>query len=199
MLVILGSASPRRKDMISSLINDFEIVKPDVDESLIEGEDPVDYAIRIAEKKGMRALEISGAGSESRMIISGDTIVVLEKKIFGKPENHEAAVQMLLCLQGKTHDVISGLSITVADLEKNNTITLAEKTSVTFKQLSADAIEKYLSTINYIDKAGSYAFQHNGSMIIESYSGSTTNIIGFPLRLFFRMVIDMGLTEIFYS
>ena len=189
MRVILGSSSPRRFDLFTSLFSHFETVIPDIDETPLDGETPQEYAIRVAKEKAEELLPLFTAEADPVLLVTSDTLVTFRGEIFGKPHDYAHAADMLTRLQGNTHEVISSIALAVTG---SNTapkfFTGFESTSVTFKPLSQAAIEQYLNTVHYLDKAGSYAAQEYGDMIIEKIQGSMTNVIGFPLRLFFQML-----------
>jgi septum formation protein len=194
MKIILGSASPRRREILSGFFTDLQLFAPDADESLLPDELPSDYASRISLEKGLITLKSTSPPAPS-LIISCDTIVTMENRIFGKPADRKHAAEILGSLCGKTHKVITALTLIVRSDNSDKTISDAEISRVTFKHLKAAEIESYLDATDYSDKAGSYAFQQNRSMIIEKFAGSATNIIGFPLRLFFRLTSDAGITD----
>ena len=195
MDIILGSSSPRRKKILDSLFSNYTIIHPSADETILTGETPEQYAARISQLKADAIIASLGPVESEKLAITADTIVTIEGEILGKPADHEDAVTMLKKLNGKTHYVIT--SMTVAHLNKNviKVVTQSEKTAVTFKKMNADEINHYLSLIDYTDKAGSYAFQEYRELIIEKISGSATNVIGFPLTLFFSILSKMGLPE----
>ncbi len=129
------------------------------------------------------------------------SIIEKEKEIYkdqflkaGKPENIVNAKKTLKFFSGKTHDVISSITLVYKDIETIK-ITGSEKSRVIFKKLTDIIIREYLNIIDYSDKAGAYAIQEHGKMIIEDVHGSVSNIIGFPLRLFFRMLNGMHILE----
>lgn len=192
MRVILGSSSPRRKTLLGQLISNFEIIVPDADESVQKNERAADYAQRVS---GLKAANITGQISFSHepfLVIACDTIVALDNAIIGKPQNHAHAVQMISSLEGRTHQVISSITLMLWEHNNHTTLTEAEYTDVTFKHLLASSIEQYLSRIHYMDKAGAYALQEYGDIIVDHVEGSRTNVIGFPLRRFFTMLSDLN-------
>lgn len=195
MNIILGSTSPRRKSILSGIFTSFRIIPPDVDETQQPSERPLDFARRISEEKSRTILTNGAIIDYPALVITSDTIVTIDGLIIGKPSDYSDAVNILSSLNGRTHRVITALTLLYmrdgADISIPSTG--FETTDVTFKKLDPDGIRLYLDSIEYHDKAGSYAFQENGSMIIEQYSGSVTNIIGFPLRLFFSMAAELGL------
>ena len=193
MVIILGSSSPRRREILSDLCPDMVLINPSVDEELTPGEGPVAFVRRISEEKA-RSL-YAGLENRSRetLIITGDTVVSIGETILGKPGNYDEACNMLRLLNDRTHAVISGLTLMHCANGHVRSFTGHETTDVTFKNLSDHDIHDYLNLITYLDKAGSYAIQYHGERIIDTVTGSVSNVIGFPLSLFFRSLSDMGL------
>jgi len=188
MDIILGSASPRRKDILSGILESFRILIPDIDETRLRGEEPVLYSRRMALEKADSLLSRYSPAVKT-LIITSDTIVVIDGRILGKPSSPENAVEMLKSLNGRTHRVITSVALSCIDPGGNKKSWVDHDiTHVTFKKLDDAGIRKYLSMIDYMDKAGAYAMQEHGRCIIEKYEGSITNIIGLPLRLIFRML-----------
>lgn len=194
MDIILGSGSPRRKFILEELFGEVKIFSPSVDETLFENETASQYTERVTNLK-MDAVLSGIILPESYCVITSDTIVSIDGKILGKPVSEEDAFSMLNMLSNREHAVITGLCLVL----KNNGSQIRfydnESTLVKFKILDDQIIKHYLGIINYSDKAGSYAIQEHGELIVDSISGSMTNIIGFPLRLFFKMINSSGLTE----
>ncbi len=193
MNIILGSSSPRRKELLKKIIDQFDISVPEIGEDIIQGELPIQYSERLSAEKA-NSIFPSLSKDQPSLLISCDTIVTLDNLIFGKPHNYNDAIDKLRFFSGKTHVVIS--SITLIHKELNTIIrTDSEKSFVTFKNINDDDINDYLNKINYMDKAGGYAIQEYGEHIINKINGSISNIIGFPLRLFFRMLYELSLLE----
>lgn len=197
MNFILGSGSPRRKSILEDIFGTVEIISPSVDESIKEDENAEYYAERIANLKMDAVISLVGE-REKYCVITSDTIVVIDGRILGKPESYDDAVSMLRLLSGREHYVLTGLSIGIYRSGKKTRIYGCEKTYVKFKILDDAVISRYLSIINYSDKAGSYAIQDNGEMLVESINGSLTNVIGFPLRLFFSMAGRSAAPDFFF-
>ncbi len=197
MKILLGSSSPRRKSILADLVDAFRIVHPSIEEHPLTGEIPENFATRIAEEKCRAILESCTAGDFPLLIITADTIVTIDGHVIGKPGDFDDAVSMISTLNGRTHRVITGLTLLTAERPEGpcRMLTRYETTGVTFKMLDRDGIVRYLTTIDYLDKAGSYAFQERRELIVEGFQGSATNIIGFPLRLFFPMLAEMGILE----
>ncbi|TAL37116.1 MAG: septum formation protein Maf [Spirochaetes bacterium] len=198
MRVILGSSSPRRRALLNELGIGFDTLSPDADETALPGETPRDYAVRVARAKAESALTIPDTGREPALLIACDTIVTIDGVIIGKPADRGDALRILGMLAGKTHSVISAVALVrVNGLTELRTG--AEESRITFKPLGREGLEAYLDSIHYMDKAGAYAAQEHGRHIIERIEGSVTNVIGFPLRLFFRMLAEMGVADALLS
>ncbi len=195
MNIILGSSSPRRKSILGGLVSSFRIAHPSIVEIPKPGETPETFATRIAEEK-CRAIETSlDNGEFPLLVVTADTIVTIDGRVIGKPSDFEDAIAMITMLKGRTHRVMTAVTLLTAEHPEGPRLmkTGIETTEVTFRDLDRDAVIRYLGTIDYRDKAGSYAFQEQGSMIVEGFRGSATNIIGFPLRLFFSMLVDLDI------
>lgn len=175
--VILASSSPRRKDLLDRLQIEYEILKPDVDESILPDETPEWFVERIAREKARWGL----ARCEG-VVIAADTIVVFNNEILCKPDNAAHAEMMLSKLSDQTHVVYTGLCIASNDEFENLEKTRHVKTKVTFRRLSTKDIQEYVATGEPLDKAGSYGAQGKGAKMIKKLSGSLTNVIGLPLN-----------------
>ena len=172
--LILASASPRRQRLLQQLALPFLSLPSHLDEKQTAGESSFKAHV-MAEKKAMAVLP----KTEKNWILGADTIVVLGETILGKPHDHDEARSMLLLLEGKEHTVTTGFCL----LDPSGTVTHAEDVStlVKMKRLTEEEIESYISTNEPFGKAGSYAIQGIGSFMIESISGSYTNVVGLPL------------------
>lgn len=199
MKIVLASASPRRKELLGTIFPCFEILAPDVDETPLPSEAPIAHAERLSFLKAHTVFTPKKHRKNNQLIIASDTIVALGNDIFGKPKNYSDARLMLSQLSGKTHLVHTAITLIYCTNEKCEILTETETTHVIFKKLSEFDIEHYLSMIEWRDKAGSYAAQHGGEMIIERIDGSFTNVIGFPLRRFFSMTVTLGLERILFT
>jgi len=175
--IILASSSPRRKELLRSLGIEFDVVHPSSDEAVSAGEAHEDFALRISLEK---ALSVSTTLREDSIIISADTIVVVEGEILGKPGDPEEASRMLWKLSGKEHDVYTAFSIVrPRDVILHNEIV---GTRVRVKQLAASEIEGYIKTGEPMDKAGAYAIQGRGSFLVSGIEGSYSNVVGLPVE-----------------
>ena len=198
MNIILGSGSPRRKNILEEIFGDLKIISPSIDESLLIDETADEYTARITNLK-MDAV-LSGLNlKDGDCVITSDTIVSIDERILGKPDSENDAFSMLKSLSGREHFVISGLCIVIQNENEIRRFYDCEKTSVKFKLLDDKTIKNYLSMVNYRDKAGSYAVQEHGELLVRSVSGSMTNVIGFPLRLFFQMIGNSGSEKFFIT
>lgn len=193
MNIILGSSSPRREYLLQHIFNTFTVMHPKVEEIPHHFEKPLEFVKRTSfdKLKNIYAQILPNLS----LIITCDTIVAIDNEILGKPADYDHAFKMLLKLSGRTHHVISAISLLYNNKNDYRIHTDYEITSVTFKKLHKSDITEYLSHITYKDKAGAYAVQEFGHIIIEKIDGSLTNVIGFPLRCFFRMIVDMAIIQ----
>ncbi len=172
--VVLASASPRRKELIKLIFEDFKVLPAECDETLPEGIAPkeaVEYLSEIKNKATRRLL------SEEALVISADTVVAIDGEILGKPTDKEDARRMISLLSGKTHAVYTGVTISAGEKE----ITFSEKTNVTFYNLTDEEIESYISTSEPYDKAGGYAIQGKAGLLVEKINGDYYNVVGLPV------------------
>ena len=131
----------------------------------------------------MRRLRISivaGLGLTFGIVLGADTIVCLEDELFGKPAHLAEAKRMLSGLQGKTHQVVTGVCL--IHLRHRREKLFAETTHVTFRSLTSEDIDRYLSSMNPLDKAGAYAIQEHGDAIVQDIDGSYSNVVGLPIE-----------------
>jgi septum formation protein len=173
--IILASKSPRRQELLQLMGIDFTVVLREVDESYPLGLSPTQIAVYIAEKKAMAFDQVI----QNEIVITADTIVCLEGKILGKPDNEEHAFQVLSDLSGKQHEVITAVSL----LYKQKLMSFYEVSEVFFKPLSNEQIRHYISTYSPMDKAGAYGIQEwIGLVAVEKIKGSYSNIVGLPTQ-----------------
>lgn len=180
MAVILASASPRRKELLSYITEEFTIKVSDADESCDPSASPEEIVKALARIKG----EAVHSLYPSDTVISADTVVVLGKDILGKPHSSEEAFLMLKSLSGKTHSVYTGVFIIHGEKE----FSFAEKTDVTFCELSDDEINRYIASGEPFDKAGAYGIQGKGSTMISSINGDYYNVMGLPVAKLNRVL-----------
>ena len=170
--IILASSSPRRKEFMNYLGLQYECIKPDVDETVKEGELPENLVLRLSKDK---AFAVSADNTDA-VVIAADTVVAIDNQILGKPNNREDAFNMLKKLQGRTHEVFTGTSIVYQERVK----CFCVKCSVTFDCISDDELKTYVASGECDDKAGAYAIQGYFAKHIDHIEGSYENVIGFP-------------------
>lgn len=176
MNLILASASPRRRELLATLGIPFS-VRTSTAEELREGP-----WMMLALENALRKAEEVAARFPEDLVIGADTVIEFENRILGKPEDMDDAFRMLSTFSGKTHCVTTGCAIICHS--RSIRIRFAETSRVTFKSLDAETIRRYLSLVPVLDKAGAYAIQDHGEMLIESLEGSLDNVIGFPTDRF---------------
>jgi septum formation protein len=176
--IVLGSKSPRRKELLGSLGLNFEIIDPAIVEQKRTGELPLDYVVRNASAKGLEVARRVGP-NQAALVISADTIVSVGPEIYEKPNDAAHHKTMLEQLSGIKHMVTTAVSIrsTSSDASFDFHVT----SDVLFKQLTAKEIDYYVGTGEGGDKAGGYAVQGLGGFMVQAIHGSYTNVIGLPL------------------
>ena len=180
MDIILASASPRRKTILSQIGIRFTIMKSNTVEDFSLNLPPEAFCEHWAREK---AKDIAKNHPNS-LIIGADTIVVLDKRILGKPQNREQSISMLKSLSGRTHEVLTGVSF--IHLDSNYDITFNESTLVSFNTLNNNDICNYIDIYKPYDKAGSYGIQDRFSIHINKITGCYYNVMGFPISKFHR-------------
>ena len=189
---ILASGSPRRKMMLELLKVPFEVRVPKVEESVIGAEEPIALVARLAKEKAMAVAREIKDPQGTTVVVGCDTIVVLGKEILGKPKDIYEAYAMITKLQGRTHMVYSGLALVKLENGREEAISNFCATEVTMCKLSLDEIKRYFELENPLDKAGAYAIQNGGSLIISSIDGCYYNVLGFPVRTLEELMRQWG-------
>ena len=188
MKFILASSSPRRQDLLQRLQTPFDVILPDVDESMIISDgSPETYCTALAE---IKANDIS-QHYPNELVIGADTIVVQDDQIFGKPDNKAKAHNMLNILSGKTHQVYSGVCLKW--IEKNINHLFAEITTVTFRDLDEKEISHYIESCQPYDKAGAYGIQDWSAIFVKEIKGCYDNVVGFPISRFYQELKKLGI------
>jgi len=179
--IILASASPRRRELLSGLGVSFEtLCLPGIDESFPDSLPANEVAGYISVKK---AEAYKQQMQTNQLIITADTVVVSANRILGKPHSRENAVEMLRFLSGKTHHVITGVTILTTDKQK----TFSVSTDVTFADITDEEINYYIDRYQPMDKAGAYGIQEwIGFIAVESISGSYFNVMGLPIQRLYQ-------------
>jgi septum formation protein len=172
--LVLASASPRRCALLASLGLEFTVVAPDLDETPLPGETPLDLVGRLAVAKAAAV----ATATPGALVIGADTAVSVSGQILGKPTDAADARRMLRTLSGRTHVVHTGVAV-AADDDVSMAVTSSE---VAFTALTEAAIEWYLGTGEPFDKAGAYALQGVGGVFVTAVSGSVSGVLGLPLH-----------------
>ncbi len=197
MELILGSQSPRRQELLRQIGADFTVLTADIDESRFETGDPVQTVCRICEAKA-RAVEAriasEGLALRQPLILTSDTIVVLDGRIMGKPRNGAEAERMLAALSGREHAVYTAFTLLPADADPGDgKHTEYEKTLVRFRPLTREEILAYVASGEPMDKAGAYGIQGLGAMLVESICGDYFTVMGLPLCRVAQRLRDYGI------
>jgi len=185
--LILASASPRRRELLAQLGVAFEVVTADVTEHEEESTDP---RVMVAHNAALKA-EWVAARHPDALVLGADTTVFLDGAALNKPRDLAEARAMLRRLSGRTHTVFTGLAVrrVVDGMRMDEGVA----SDVTFKALDEVTIDRYVASVNTLDKAGGYAIQEHGELIVAGYRGSLTNIIGLPLETTKQILTRCGL------
>ena len=174
--VILASSSPRRSELLTSMDIEFEIVPSHAEESMDGG----DFIPDLCEANARAKAEPIAELHPECLVIAADTLVYLEDELFGKPTHVDDAARILTRLQGRTHQVATGVSLIYHNGEISKVFSVI--TNVTFLPLGREQIDEYLAGIDPLDKAGGYAIQQDKHKIIKRVSGSVSNVVGLPVE-----------------
>ena len=174
--LILASASPRRNELLRQLGVEFRVIVSDAPE-IHQGELT---AREMSQVNAYRKARAVAKKFPDALVLGADTLVYLDTILFGKPGSLEHAYEMLEQLQGRTHEVIT--AICLLNLRQHRQKIFTETTTVTFRPLNAVEIRRYLTKVNPLDKAGAYAIQEDGDLLVEKISGSYTNVVGLPVE-----------------
>ena len=172
---ILASASPRRRQLLELIGLPFEVVAAEIDETPQDGEDPGHFAVRAARDKALAV----GRSYPERLVLGADTVVEIDSEILGKPFSEEEATTMLRRLSARTHLVHTAVAAVVGDTCRE----AVDTATVEFVQLDDEMIEWYVSTGEPMDKAGAYAIQGMGGLLVSHVEGSPHTVVGLPLHL----------------
>ena len=180
-MLVLASASPRRRELLTQAGFSFIVHPAHVPEDPLPGENPIAYVTRLAREKAEAVFaELSSKGSDPPQVVLGaDTTVTLDNQILAKPVDPADAARMLGQLSGRTHHVITGVAVVTADSSQ----VAAEVTAVRFLSLSDQEIQDYVATGEPMDKAGAYAIQGRAARWIPRIEGCYFNVVGLPLAL----------------
>jgi septum formation protein len=176
--LVLASASPRRRELLTDAGVPHEVMPADIDEQERPGETPVGLTKRLAQEKALAVARRLGR-EPRRIVLGADTIVVLDDEIYTKPRDAEHALQLLLSLTGRTHRVVTAVAI--VDSEHLQVLDQAVESRVTMRQASEAELRRYVASGEPLDKAGAYAIQGDGADLVSKLEGSLSNVIGLPI------------------
>lgn len=183
-MIILASSSPRRKELLSMIGLDYVVETSGEEEIQPHGLPPADYVKTLALQKAQPVASLH----PKDCVIGADTIVYLEGDILGKPHTPEIAKAYLTRMQGKSHVVYTGVAV----LKNERADVRCCETEVTFASMTEREIDAYVATGEPLDKAGAYGVQGPGGVFVERVEGNYFNVIGLPLPMLYRMLIDAG-------
>ena len=184
MRLILASNSPRRLDILHQLGLNPVVQSPAVDEAYMPGESPATHVERLARAKA----EVVAETEPDALVIGGDTVVVSENRLLGKPEDENAAVEMLLSLAGCEHQVLTGLAISGHD----GTVSAASSAEVRLRNFTEAEARRYVMSGEPMDKAGAYAIQGLGAALVAGIVGDYYTVVGFPVSTFLDLLSRFG-------
>lgn len=187
MKLILGSQSPRRRELLTQAGLDYEILIPDADEKLITSSDPETKVIETAKLKSS-VLTVDN----NSVLLTCDTVVSCNNKIYEKPATIKEARQMITTLSGSTHEVYSAAILKSRGFEE----IISDCTKVTFYELSEAEIEQYINTKEPYDKAGGYGIQSFGAVFVKEIQGDYNTVVGLPLAKVYRALKKYGIQKI---
>lgn len=185
--LILGSASPRRARLLSLLGVPFDVRVSDIDETALPHEGAHAHTLRLARHKA----QVVAATSRRAWVLGSDTVVVLDDEILGKPVDAADARRMLSALSGREHRVVTGVALVAPEGDVREE--LCEESTVRFRRLSADEIDRYVAGGEPLDKAGAYAIQGGAADFVTRLSGSYENVVGLPVDAVRGMLLRAGL------
>ena len=188
--VILASSSPRRAELLSKLGVAFEVLKAQVEETLLPGEKPEELVARLSQ---LKAGAVAPLASDA-LVLAADTIVMLDGKILGKPRNPEEAKTMLRALRGRYHTVFTGVA--VLDVSRNLLLQEVERSEVLMRDYTDEEIEKFVASGKALDKAGAYAVQDRDFNPVVNIKGCYTSVMGLPICMVARLLEKAGLHPI---
>lgn len=185
--IILASSSPRRKMLLEQIGISFEIIESKIEENILLEASPYENVKLLATKKARKAYEKAGYNAT---IIGADTMVYFNDKLLGKPQNDIDALKMLKTIQGNKHRVYTGVCV----IDKNNKeYTLVDYTDVYMRKMSDEELINFISTKEYCDKAGGYAIQQKGALMVDKIDGDYNTVVGLPLTKLYLLLKQIGI------
>lgn len=191
--LILASGSPRRSELLNQIGVNYQSIVADIDESVREGEAPGEYVRRMALEK---ALAVWQRRESSKPVLGADTAVIVGDRILGKPVDRSQAIEMLIDLSGRTHEVWSAVALILASGRALEKLSI---TRVTFAPMQRSWIETYCNSGEPMDKAGAYAVQGQAAQKISHLEGSYSGVMGLPLFETSQILAEAGLLNDFHS
>jgi septum formation protein len=191
--LVLGSASPRRSDLLSQLGVQFSLLPSHIDEPPPNGQTPEAYARELSASKARASAELLSDDQRAAFVLGADTIVVIDERVLGKPADDDDAVRMVSALSGRTHVVIT--AVTLLGERAGFERTIAVHTRVTFRALDPHAVAAYVATGEGRDKAGSYAVQGFGAGLVRAIDGSYSNVVGLPACETLDLLLEAGVLQ----
>ncbi len=185
--IVLASASPRRKQLLEQIGLRFEVEPSDYEEDIAPGSEPHEMAKKLSLGKARAAAR----KHRKALIIAADTFVVFGDRILGKPHSNAEAREMLRALNGQAHSVISGF--TVLDAESGKVVSKSVETKVRMRRLTLREIDGYVRSKEPLDKAGGYAIQGRGAVLVERIEGDYFNVVGLPLSALADALREFGI------
>lgn len=189
MSLYLASQSPRRRELLEQIGVRFQLLGVAVDESPLAGETADDYVVRMAVAKARAGAALLTERADQQPVLGADTTVVLDSEIMGKPADRQEAAAMLGRLSGRTHRVLSAVSMANRDRQVSRVST----TEVSFRPLNPELIARYWQTGEAWDKAGAYAIQGMGALFVERIVGSYSAVVGLPLEVVAILLEEFGI------
>jgi septum formation protein len=184
--IVLASASPRRKELLEQIGLRFEVDPSNCDEEIAAGSEPHEAARELSQEKAKAAAR----KHPDSLIIAADTLVVLRGRAFGKPHTNAQAREMLRTLNGRTHSVITGF--TILDAETGKVLSRSVETRVHMRKLMLKEIDGYVRMKEPLDKAGGYAIQGRGVVLVDRIEGDYSNVVGLPLSALAESLREFG-------
>lgn len=186
-MIILASKSPRRQELLRLLGVDFEIMTEDIDETMDPALLPEDEVRRVS---ACKAQAVADRVTADDIVISADTIVVLNNRVMGKPKSEDEAIKMLRALSGHTHRVMTGVTVRQGQRVVSETVI----TAITFRTLSEREISAYVASGDPMDKAGAYGIQGSASVFVSHLDGDYFNVMGLPVCTLTQLLRSFGVS-----
>ncbi len=181
---ILASSSPRRFELLRQIGLPFQSIVPSVDETT-DRADPIDIVCELSVRKASAVAK----NNPLSVVIAADTVVTVDGSVLGKPHGEEEALQMLRMMSGRSHFVYTGVTV-ICDGRMETGLC---RTEVFFKDLTEEQISAYVATAESFDKAGSYAIQGKGALLVDHIDGDYTNVVGLPVSMLYEMLKEFGI------